>query len=211
MARGSELAGLKGDAGSRPYKQVARAQARQRTREALVDAALEEFFDGDWDRVSLETLAGRAGVTKQTLLRHFGSKDGLLMQAIASRGAESVNQRWSTPQGDVRGAVENVLDHYEQWGERSLRIGAWLQSGPPALAQLSRAARQLHYNWIEYAFEPQLGRLRGQERARCRAALIVLCDVQSWWLLSNDLGFERAEILATLAGAIEGLLGEREK
>jgi AcrR family transcriptional regulator len=211
LTPGSELAGLTPKTGNRPYKQVARAKARQRTREALIDAALEEFFDGQWEKASLEVLASKAGVTKQTLLRHFGSKDGLLMQAMASRGAESVNQRWSTPQGDVEGAVANVLDHYEQWGERSLRIGAWLQNGPPALVQLSLAARQLHYNWIDYAFAPQLQRLEGQERVRARAALIALCDVQTWWLLSNDLGFARAEILATLTNAIERLLAERKQ
>jgi hypothetical protein len=43
-------------------------------------------------------------------------------------------------------------------------------------------------------------------RERYRAALIALCDVHTWWLLSHDLGFERAEVRATLANAIERLL-----
>jgi AcrR family transcriptional regulator len=209
----TQLARLTADAGTlraaiakRPYKQVARAQAQQRTRDALQDAAIEEFTQGNWAKASLEALAGRAGVTKQTLLRHFGSKDGLLMQALVHSASDAVQQRWSAPPGDVEGAVDNVLDHYEAWGERSLRIGAWLESGPPELARLSRMARQLHYNWVEYAFGPQLERLHGQARARCRAALIVLCDVHTWWLLSHDLGFERSEVLATLTTAIERLL-----
>jgi AcrR family transcriptional regulator len=196
------------DIDKRPYKQVARAQAQQRTRDALLDGAMEEFTQGRWAKVSLAALAARAGVTKQTLLRHFGSKDGLLMQALANSAAEAYKQRWSAPQGDIEGAVENVLDHYEAWGERSLRIGAWLESGPPTLASLSQMARQVHYNWVEYAFGPQLERLRGQARVRCRAALIVLCDVHTWWLLSHDLGFERAEVRATLTTAIERLLAE---
>jgi AcrR family transcriptional regulator len=212
---GAQLARLTADAGKltadiakRPYKQVARAQAQQRHRDALQDAAIEEFTQGNWAKASLEALAGRAGVTKQTLLRHFGSKDGLLMQALVHSASDAVKQRWSAPPGNVEGAVENVLDHYEALGERSLRIGAWLESGPPELARLSQMARQLHYNWVEYAFGPQLERLHGQARVRCRAALIVLCDVHTWWLLSHDLDFERSEILATLTNAIERLLGE---
>jgi AcrR family transcriptional regulator len=197
--------------GKRPYKQVARAEAQQRTRAALLDAAVEEFTQGRWEKVSLQGLARRAKVSKQTLLRHFGSKDGLLMQALASSAAEALEQRWSAHPGDIEGAVENVLDHYEGWGERSLRIGAWLDSGPPQLAHLSQMARQMHYNWIEFAFGPQLERRHGDERERCRAALIVLCDVQTWWLLSHDLGFERAAVRATLTTAIERLLGEGAK
>ncbi len=218
LAHDTQLATPTADAGKltpaiakRPYKQVARAQARQRTRDALQDAAIEEFTRGDWAKVSLETLARRAGVTKQTLLRHYGSKDGLLMQALLHSASDAVEQRWSAPPGDVEGAVDNVLDHYDAWGERSLRVGAWLESGPPELARLSQMARQMHYSWVEYAFGPQLERLRGHARERTRAALIALCDVHTWWLLSHDLGFERPEVLATLTLAVERLLGAEPK
>lgn len=200
--------GVTADIEKRPYKQVARAQAQQRTRAALQDAAIEEFTRGSWAKTSLAELAERAGVTKQTLLRHFGSKDGLLMQALAHSASEMFSQRWSAPQGDIGGAVENVLDHYEAWGERSLRVGAWLGSPSPALAHLSQLARQLHYDWVEYAFAPQLERLQGPDRVRCRATLIALCDVHTWWLLSHDLGFERTEVQTTITNAIERLLAQ---
>jgi AcrR family transcriptional regulator len=195
----------------RPYRQVARAQRQARTREALMGVALEEFTRGCWERVSLSALATRAHVTKQTLLRHFGSKEGLLMQALASGAADMFEQRWSTPPGDVEAAVENVLDHYEAWGERSLRIGAWLEGGNPALAGISRMARKVHYDWVGYAFAPQLERCGDEERARVRAALIALCDLHTWWLLSHDLGMERAAVSGVLTTAIERLLGERPR
>ena len=103
-----------------------------------------------------------------------------------------------------------MLEHYDAWGEHSLRIGAWLNSGPPDLADLSQAARQLHYNWVDYAFGPQLEKLDGEARVRSRAALIALCDVHTWWLLSHDLGFDRSEVRATLTKVIERLLVEDE-
>jgi AcrR family transcriptional regulator len=189
----------------RTYKQVARAKAAERTREALLDAAMEEFFEDRWQKTSLETLAAKAGVTKQTLLRHFGSKDGLLLQAIVRSGSQIFDQRWSVPAGDVAGAVENLLDHYEDWGERALRIGAWME-GPVLLAKLSQMARQVHYDWVGYVFGSWLENLAEPERSRLRATLIALCDVHTWQLLSRDLGLERPELHATLTGAIEAVL-----
>jgi len=189
----------------RPYKKLAREQSQQRNRDALLDAATEEFYSDRWQKTSLEALSRKAGVTKQTLLRHFGSKDGLLLQALMRGAAQVLEQRWSAPPGDVAATVENLLDHYETWGERSLRIGAW-QRGPAVLAKLSQAARQVHYKWVEYAFGPWLDGLERPARVRRRAALIALCDVQTWWLLSHDLGLGRPEVHATLTDAIEALI-----
>jgi AcrR family transcriptional regulator len=194
----------------RPYKKVARAQAQQRTRDALLDVADEELYDGQWQKTSLEKLAARAGVTKQTLLRHFDSKDGLLLHALMRGYWQVRDQRWSAPAGNIEGTVENLLDHYEEWGRRSLRIGAWLEEGNALLAKLSQLARQVHYDWVEHAFSPWLAPLEEETRRRRRDALIALCDVHTWWLLSHDLGLERAAIRATLTQAIAGVLGERQ-
>lgn len=191
----------------RPYRQVARAQAQERTRDALIAAAQREFFAGRWDEASLEAIAASAGSTKQTLLRHFGSKDGLLERAL-ERGFDEVrDQRFAAPQGDVGGAVDNLLEHYDRWGERAMRIAAAGELGEPATG-LGRIARQLHYEWVEHAFGPSLARLSAKQRARCRAALIALCDVHTWWLLSRDLELPRAEVRATLINAIGSLIPE---
>ncbi len=206
MTPGEQIINLMAEIGKRPYKQVARAEARQRTREALLGAAIEELTQGHWEKASLQELARRAQVTKQTLLRHFGSKEGLLMQAMAESTVEMYKQRWSAHPGDVLDAVDSVLNHYEAWGERGLQVVAWLEGGNPALAGLAQMVRKIHYDWIEYAFGPQLEHRHGEDRLRCRAALIVLCDVHTWWLLSHDLGLERAAVRATLTTAIERLL-----
>jgi AcrR family transcriptional regulator len=193
---------------TREYKQVERAKAQERTREALIEAATDEFFEGNWLKTSLDSLSHRAGVTRQTLLRHFGSKDGLLMQSLM-RGASQVrDQRWSAPTTDISGAVDNVIDHYEEWGERSVRIGAW-QRGPTVLALFANAARQIHYDWVEHAFAGWLDKFDDETRAERQAILVVLCDVQAWWILSNDLGLSRRKVHAILTDQIERALEEK--
>jgi AcrR family transcriptional regulator len=192
----------------RPYKQVARAQARQRTRDALLDAAETVFLRKGWEQgsveASVEALARSAGVTKQTLLRHFGSKEVLLEQVVGRIGERVHAQRWAAPTDDVAGAVENLLDHYKEWGEELLRIGAAERS--PAIAEIARQGRQLHYEWVEHAFGRWLDRLKGRARSRRRATLIALCDVHTWWLLSHDLDLSRHEVQVTLTEAIERVL-----
>jgi AcrR family transcriptional regulator len=197
------------ESSQRPYKQVARAQAQQRTREALLDAATEEFYANRWQQATLEALAKQAGTTKQTLLRHFGSKEELLIQTLLRAYREIRDQRWSAPKGNLRGVLNNLLDHYEAWGERAMRFGAF-PGGPSELANFSQAAREFHYSWVDFAFEPWLELRRGKARARCRAALITLCDVHTWWTLSHDLELVRPEVHRILTKLIEGLLEESQ-
>jgi len=76
------------------------------------------------------------------------------------------------------------------------------------LADLGRRARQFHYAWVELAFGGWLAAAPPLERLRLREALIAVCDVQAWWILSHDLELSRAEVRATLVLTIIRLLGE---
>ena len=189
---------------TRTYTKVARAAAEEQTRTALLDAAENAFFDRALGEQSLDAIAAAAGVSKQTLLRHYGSRDGL-MHAAYRRAFDAVrHQRLQSPTDDVEGAVDNLLDHYEEVGERAMRIGTL--GGGALLTEISTSARQLHYDWVEHAFGTWLA--AAPHRDRLRAALIATCDVQTWSILANDLGLDRAEVRATLLLTIRPLLGE---
>jgi AcrR family transcriptional regulator len=188
----------------RGYVKVARAEAEEQTRTALLDAADEAFLSGPWEQASLESIARAAGVTKPTLLRHFGSKQGLLERVLRRAIQEVEDQRLSVPTNDIAGAVDNLLEHYEMRGGRAMRSSNLELNG--ALADLGRRARQFHYDWVELAFGTWLRTASVAERGRLRAALIAICDVQTWWILSNDLGLARAEVRATLILSVKRLL-----
>ena len=191
---------------TRPYRQVARAEAQELTRDALIAAAQREFFAGRWEESSLEAIASSAGVTKQTLLRHFGSKDGLLERALSgvtTRSATSGSARRvltspgrsTTCSSTTKGGASELSDSVPPM---------WLA----AISELGRRARRLHYDWIEHAFGSALARLGVKDRRRRRAALVALCDVHAWWLLSHDLELSRGEVRATLIDAIQSLIPE---
>jgi AcrR family transcriptional regulator len=192
-------------ASTRSYVKVARAASEEQTRVALLDAAQEAFFAGRWEQTTLESIAAAAAVTKQTLLRHFGSKEGLLEQTFQRAYERVREQRMRAPDDDIEAAVDNLLDHYDAVGDPSLKIGA--MQGGELITELGRRARQVHYEWIDHAFGRWLGRLPASEREPVRSALITICEVRPWSILTHELGLTRPQVKATLILTIRRLLG----
>lgn len=189
----------------RPYKQDARARAQQRTHETLLDAAEGELSAGRWGKVSLEAVAERAGVTKQTLLRHFGSKDGLL-EAVLRRASEFV--RPAAPAGDIPGCVSNLMVHYERYGDGVLRMLAE-ERRSSLLRKMVNRGREVHCEWVAHAFGPQLAELDDRTRERRTAQLVAVCDIYVWKVLRHDLGLDVPCTEIALTDMIERLLAPR--
>ncbi|MGR0318217.1 TetR/AcrR family transcriptional regulator [Agromyces sp. ZXT2-3] len=57
-------------------------------RAEIVRAALASFAEHGYERASIRDIAARANVTHAALLRHFASKDELLLAALAQRDAD---------------------------------------------------------------------------------------------------------------------------
>ena len=66
---------------TRTYRQTRRADTTERTRAAMLVAARDLFREDPQFDPSLEALAERAGVSTRTVIRQFGSKEGVLEQA----------------------------------------------------------------------------------------------------------------------------------
>jgi AcrR family transcriptional regulator len=58
------------------------------TRERILDAALVSFGTRGYEATSLDAVAAGIGVSKQTILHHFGSKERLLDAVIDRSGGE---------------------------------------------------------------------------------------------------------------------------
>lgn len=67
---------------SRPYRLGKRAEAAEETRRRILDAARELLEESGYHPVSVEEVAERAGTSRPTVYRHFGSK-GALAEAVA--------------------------------------------------------------------------------------------------------------------------------
>lgn len=68
--------------GRRPYQSALRAANARRTRQAIVAAARELFFDDGYTATSLSGIAARAGVARPTPHAVFGSKPAILREVV---------------------------------------------------------------------------------------------------------------------------------
>ncbi|WP_227468080.1 TetR/AcrR family transcriptional regulator [Microbacterium sp. YJN-G] len=89
-------------------------------RAQIVRAALASIAEHGYERASLRDIAARADVTHAALLRHFASKDALLLAALAQRDADDEEFARHIMESDVpaervlSGVLENEFAHPEQ-------------------------------------------------------------------------------------------------
>lgn len=111
------------------------------TRLRTLDVAIESFGTRGVDGTSLDNIADELGVSKQTVLYHFGSKDGLLEATIdhaANELTEIVGKR--TANADGWKAVESVVNSVFRVAVRR-----------PALLGLLREVTRLGHPWSSRA------------------------------------------------------------
>ena len=184
----------------------ARADAVRATRERIVAATVEVFWERPTDQIALEEVGRRAGVSKQTVLRHFGTKSELLATAAAHALEETRAERDDVAPGDVGTAVRALVAHYERIGDGVLRLLA-AEGGSPSLREIADRGRDYHADWCERLFPAALAGHRGADRDRRLAQLVAVTDVYVWKLLRHDRGLSRPQTELAIRELLEPLTG----
>lgn len=193
-------------ASKRPYRMAARAQATEATREKILDAVEVAFEELLFDEITLAAIAKRAGVSVQTILRHFDNRDGLFMASLLHTGSKMAPDRSVLPVGDVEEIVGVLVDHYERFGNRILRSLAQ-EEREPTLRMLTDLGRQFHLEWCKQAFAPALKGLRGAKRERRIAQFATGTDIYVWKLLRRDRGLSQAQTKLAMRELLDPLMG----
>lgn len=169
----------------RTYRQSARARAAEATGERILDAFATRLRLNWFDEIKLEQVARDADVTVQTVIRRFGNKEGLLA-AVHDRLGTQIRQRREVSAGDAPGAVNALINDYEEIGGLVMRSLAQ-EDRYPAMKAMTDVGRAMHRQWMCAAFEPWLKSLSDQERRRASDALVVAGDIYVWKLIRQDM------------------------
>jgi AcrR family transcriptional regulator len=187
--------------GQRPYRMRARAQAAEATAQAIIAAARLLFAERPYDQVSLPAIAERSGVTVQTVLRRFGSKEELFAAAAEERSGQIRADREAAPPG----AVMHLVAHYDRWGDEQAHLLAQ-EARVPAIRAITDAGRRYHRDWVTRAYGPALAKLPPATRRRKLAQLTAVTDLATWRLLRRELGLSRDQTAAAIRELVDACL-----
>ncbi|GHG05053.1 HTH-type transcriptional regulator BetI [Deinococcus piscis] len=146
-------------------------QDRQR-RTALVGAAYQAIYERGYHAVTLADIAAEAGVSRGTLMYHFGSKAGLLTAAMQrfTRTMTAATRRAlrqaAGPEAKLRAYVENQF-----YGVENTRrfYTVWLDFQSAASHDPALLAVQREFLAQTHALDLELAQLGGSNGADARA------------------------------------------
>ena len=187
---------------TRSYTMRARSESTTKTRERILNAVIALSEERLSLEIVLDDVAARAGVSVQTVLRHFDSRQRLFEQAQVRQVAQVRAER-ATPVGDPASAVRTIVAFYDRLGEWSLRLQAQEHSDKLS-RQTSQLARRVHREWVEEAFAPQLAGRR--DREELVDLLVVATDVLTWKILRRDGGMDRSTTCKRMLRLVRAVL-----
>jgi AcrR family transcriptional regulator len=194
---------------TRTYTMTTRRERAERTRLRILDATFELWFEKRSVEIVLTDVAERADVSVQSILRHFGSKEGLFDETF-EHAQSAVDEERQTPVGDVDRAIEVIMSHYEVRGDAVLRMLAQ-EFWDDHARRVTDNGRRMHRQWVETVFAPQLATLSPQSREQRIDLLVVASDVYTWKLLRRDRALSRAETERRMAHLVRAVLTDSPK
>jgi AcrR family transcriptional regulator len=189
---------------TRKYEQTNRSEGVATTRERIVAAAAALLMEQPYEDVTLNAIAKASGVSHQTVLNHFESKEGVARAAAESFTADTVEARSKATPGDTTSVVRVLVDEYERMGDANARWAATSER-LGSLGELLDDARSAHQEWLVRMLGDSLPTTRAERRLGVNA-LHAATDVYTWKLLRRDLKLTRAETVRTMVVLVDGAL-----
>jgi AcrR family transcriptional regulator len=193
---------------SRTNLKDGRANQKQRTYQALLDAALELSDAGQ--QATLRDIANKAMVSRATAYRYFPSVDALIHEAYFGRAAVPLDS-FIAPGADpveVAGRAAEVMNGLLLGNEAGLHtverafMQIWLDNGPDD--RPSRMARRMNY--IDPIIDSLAELLDQAARFRLRTALAMTMGTEAVLAMRDVAGASREQAIAAGIWAAQSLV-----
>lgn len=184
----------------------------EKSRRAIYDAALALVVEVGYPRTTIEGIAARAGVGKQTIYRWWSSKAEVLMEAFLDLGEQSAQDLGHEPYaipdtGDLaadlkavlRATVDELKDPRFEAPSRALAAEGVVdeQLGREFVTKLLEPSLQLYVERLRAAQEA--GDVRPEIDPRIALELFVSPLAQRWLQYTGPISYEYTDTLVDYA------------
>ncbi len=187
-----------------------RKQRRLRNREAVVDALLDFYREGNL-RPSTDDIAERVGLSPRSLFRYFDDVDDLAGAAVARAQSRVLPLLVLAAEPDserslrIKALVDQRFRVFDELGHAATvtRLRVPFQ---PVLAERLKDNRAFFRKQVADLFAAELSALPPARARGVLATLDVLTSYESYDLLLHDQGLSATQAKSALVRSIEGAL-----
>lgn len=193
---------------TRTYDSSNRKVQAEARRVRILKCAADLLASSSDDEFRLEDVAQAADVSVQTILRAFGSKDGLMVATLESVAPDALDLSVfnNIQVKDLDQLIITMFKVYEKIGDLVIHALAHEHRSPEFQKSLD-VGREFHKGWVSDAFDVHIKRRPPNERAALFHALLTATDIYIWKVLRRDevLSFDAsvASVVITLRSLIQ--------
>ncbi|MBI5949444.1 MAG: TetR/AcrR family transcriptional regulator [Chloroflexi bacterium] len=195
--------------GGAPLRLDGRHAWRERNRNAVVDALLDLYAEGNL-RPDAQEIADRSGVSRRSVFRYFDDMDDLDRAAV-DRQLARVRHLFDVPDlgaGTLDERIAAITDQrvrlYETLAPMA-RLTRRRAAFHPVMARQLADARRSFLRQAERQFSAELDRLDAAARTETLAAADVLCSFEAYDLLVAGSGMTPAGVAAVVRRGLAAL------
>lgn len=190
---------------TRSYSMEKRTESANLTEKKILKGLFDTWLENSLHDITLDKVAQRSGVTVRTILRKFGSKEGLFDAALKGDIGEMASRKNRTEAGNLESIMDTLMEEYEATGKAGIRTLA-LEHELTQAAELIAKGRRVHWAWCARVFAPYMIGLDAENQHQMVGALYVETDINCWKLLRIDFSFSEAETRQIMLTKLKGVL-----
>jgi AcrR family transcriptional regulator len=187
------------------YNNTNRRLKAEETKLSIVKALGLLWTQYSINEITLDMIAEEANVTKRTILRKFGSKEGLMNESLSYDPAEISAERDQAKAGDIDDILNTLLSNYEHIGDAAIRT-INLESELEIARRIGTKGRMQHYNWCKRVFAPFLPDSESPYFEIQLTSFIAVTEIYLWKLMRKDLKMSRKKTFSVFKNMLEGVI-----